>query len=276
MNINATIVLYNNDNILLEKAIYSFLNTALEVKLYLIDNSQTDKLRYLATLDDRIEYSFNNTNLGFGVAHNIAMQKSIDDDVPYHLVLNPDVYYDTGVIEELLKYMDKNHDVANVMPKVYYPDGKLQYLCKLLPTPMELIVRRFIPFASVIEHMNHRYELRSFGYDKEINIPHLSGCFMLLRTSHLKDIGLFDENMFMYMEDIDLNRRLHSKYRTMFYPHTSITHVHAKESFKRNTLLIEHIKSSIYYFRKWGWVFDRQRGKINDKCLQELSLIKKG
>ena len=88
MKINATIVLYNNDKLLLEKAINSFLNTELEVKIYLIDNSETDELKYLATLDDRIEYSFNGKNLGFGVAHNIALQKSIDDNIEFHLVLN--------------------------------------------------------------------------------------------------------------------------------------------------------------------------------------------
>ena len=271
MNIHATIVLYNNDKILLEKAIKSFLDTKLGVKLYLIDNSETDELRYLATLDDRIEYSFNNKNLGFGVAHNITLQKSIDDNVPYHLVLNPDVYYDRGVIEELIEYMDKNKDVANVMPKVYYPDGRIQRLCKMLPTPMELIFRRFIPFPKVVQKMNKKFELHASGYDKEMNIPYLSGCFMLLRTNHLKDVGLFDGNIFLHMEDLDLNRRLYMKYRTMFYPHTSIVHVHAKESHKRRDQLILHIKSTIYYFNKWGWFFDSDRRKINKELLGRIN-----
>lgn len=271
MKINSTIVLYNNDKILLERAIHSFLDTELKVKLYLIDNSETDELKYLATLDDRIEYSFNNKNLGFGVAHNIALQKSIDDNVPYHLVLNPDVYYEGGVVEELLEYMDKNKDVANVMPKVYYPDGKLQHLCKMLPTPMELIVRRFIPFRKVVERMNEKFELHSSGYDKEMNIPYLSGCFMLLRTSHLEDVGLFDGDIFLHMEDLDLNRRLHIKYKTMFYPHVSIVHVHAKESHKRRDQLILHIKSTIYYFNKWGWFLDGDRRKINRELLGRIN-----
>lgn len=270
MQINGSIVLYQNDEELLKKAIESFLNTSMSVKLYLIDNSPTDELKYLSKIDERIEYSFNGKNLGFGVAHNIALQKSMDDNVPYHLVLNPDIYYDAGVIEELLEYMDKNPDVANVMPKVYYPDGRLQRLCKMLPTPMELIVRRFIPFASIVEKMNKKFELHSSGYDKEMNIPSLSGCFMLLRTSHLKEVGLFDKNIFLHMEDLDLNRRLHMKYRTMYYPHTSIVHVHAKESHKRRDHLILHIKSTIYYFNKWGWFFDTDRRKINRELLKRI------
>jgi len=271
MKLHATIVLYNNIPVLLEKAIDSFLNTQLDVKLYLIDNSETDELKYLADLDERIEYIFNGKNLGFGAAHNIALQKSIDDGVPYHLVLNPDVYFERGVVEELLEYMQNNGDVANVMPQVYYPDGHLQYLCKKLPAPVELAARRFIPTSTkLVQGLNKKYELHEFGYDKEMNIPYLSGCFMFLRVEHLKKVGLFDENIFMYMEDVDLSRRLHMKYKTIFYPHVSITHVHAKESYKRKALLWEHIKSTIYYFNKWGWLFDSGRKKINKELLERI------
>ena len=270
MKINGTIVLYNNDEILLKKAIHSFLNTNLDVRLYLVDNSVTNYLKYLETIDDRIEYIFNNNNLGFGRAHNIVIKKSIEENNEYHLVLNPDVYFNTGVIEELLSYMENNLDIANTMPKVYYPDGTIQYLCKLLPTPIELIVRRFIPFNSISKKINKKYELQNFGYEKKMNIPNLSGCFMFLRTKHLKDIGMFDENIFMYMEDIDLNRRLHVKYKTMFYPYVSIVHIHAKDSYKRKRLLFEHIKSTIYYFNKWGWFFDKERMSFNKKVLNLL------
>jgi len=72
------------------------------------------------------------------------------------------------------------------------------------------------------------------------------------------------------MEDLDLNRRLYMKYRTMFYPHTSIVHVHAKESYKRRDQLILHIKSTICYFNKWGWFFDSERRKINRELLKRI------
>lgn len=272
MQINGSIVLYKNDEELLKKAINSFLNTNLEVKLYLIDNSPTDDLKYLSTLDNRIEYIFNSKNLGFGKAHNIALKKSLQQGVPYHLVLNPDVYFEKGTLESLYNYMQENDDVANVMPKVFYPDGRIQYLCKMLPSPMELIIRRFMPSEKIILKINHRYELRDSGYEQEMNIPYLSGCFMFLRVEHLKEIGLFDENIFLHMEDTDLNRRLYQRYRTMYYPRVSITHVHAKESHKRRHHLLMHIKSTLYYFNKWGWFFDKERRQINKNL--EMMIIK--
>lgn len=275
MQINGSIVLYNNDEELLKQAISSFLNTQLDVKLYLIDNSPIDKLKYLSNLDQRIEYIFNNDNLGFGRAHNIALKKSISNGVRYHLVLNPDAYFETGVIEELSNYMDRNIDVANVIPKVFYPDGKLQYLSKLLPTPMELILRRFVTSDKIIQKINQKYELHYSGYNKILNVPFLSGCFMFLRVEHLEEVGLFDENIFMYMEDTDLNRRLHAKYKTIFYPNVNITHVHARESYKRRALLIAHIKSTIYYFNKWGWFFDTFRRKKNKEVIKSIKELYK-
>ena len=268
--INASIVLYHNKKEQLTKAINSFLNTDLKVKLYLVDNSSNDNLKELEQLDERVEYIFNNANLGYGAAHNIAMLKSIEDDVLYHVVLNPDIYFETGVLEKLLDYMEQNSEIGNILPQVLYPDGEVQHLCKLLPTPTDLILRRFIPSKSWKEKRNDLYELRFSGYDKIMNVPSLSGCFMFMRVSALKKVGLFDENIFMYLEDVDLNRRLHVKYKTMFYPEVSIVHEYAKESYKSKKLLMFHIKSAIYYFNKWGWFFDKQRDKINQKCLSDL------
>lgn len=268
--INASIVLYHNKKEQLIKAIESFLNTNLDVKLYLVDNSSNNELKDLKSIDSRIEYIFNNANLGYGTAHNIAIKKSIDEKVSYHLVLNPDIYFESGVLEELYSYMQNNSDIGNIMPNILYPNGEIQYLCKLLPTPTDLILRRFIPFKNWKEKRNNTYELKASGYDKIMNVPVLSGCFMFLRTSALKDVGLFDENIFMYLEDTDLSRRIHTKYKTIFYPKVQITHEYAKESYKSKKLLKYHIQSAIYYFNKWGWIFDKQRDEINQNSKRDL------
>lgn len=145
IHIYGSIVLYNNKKEQVIRAINSFLNTDLRVKLFLIDNSPSDSLRELESLDQRIKYIYNNANLGYGKAHNIALKKSREENVPYHLVLNPDIYFEKGVLEKLYEFMEDNKDVGLIMPKVLYPNGQIQYLCKLLPTPMDLILRRFIP-----------------------------------------------------------------------------------------------------------------------------------
>jgi len=221
-------------------------------------------------MDSRIEYVFNNENLGYGRAHNIALKKSIEKSTPYHIVLNPDICFDSGVLQVLYKYMEENYDIGNIMPQVKYPNGDIQHLCKLLPTPIDLIFRRFIPLKDWKDKRNEKFELHFTGYKLIANVPSLSGCFMFLRTSVLKEVGIFDENIFMYLEDTDLNRRIHGKYKTIYYPKIEIIHEYAKESYVNKKLLMYHIKSAIYYFNKWGWLFDVERGEINSKCLKEL------
>ncbi len=271
--LNISIVLYHNREEQIKKAIESVLNTDLNITLYLVDNSSTDSLRELERIDKRIVYIFNNSNLGFGKAHNITLKKSIEKNIPYHLVLNPDVYFEKGVLEELYDFMENNKDVGLVMPKVLYPNGNIQYLCKLLPTPLDLFGRRFLnfgPFKKIVEKRNEVYELRFTGYDKIMEVPYLSGCFMFIRTEVLKKVGLFDERFFMYLEDTDLSRRIHRVAKTIYYPYVHVYHEYGKGSYKSLKLLYYHIKSAIKYFNKYGWFFDKERQEINKRILKKL------
>lgn len=268
-SITASIVCYHNNKTELERAIRSFLHTALDVKLYLVDNSSEESIRHLVT-DERIEYIFNNANLGFGKAHNIAIQKAIQES-QYHLILNPDVYFDSGVLENMMAYAEKHPDVGLMMPKVLYDDGSIQYLCKLLPSPFNLIFRRFLPMIGPLKKINDTFELKMFDYNKIANIPYLSGCFMFVPTGVFKEIGLFDEQYFMYLEDVDLSRRIHVKYKTLFYPEVTIYHTFHKDSYKSKKLLMFHIQSAFIYFNKWGWIFDSFRSKANAETLKQFN-----
>ena len=204
------------------------------------------------------------------------MHKAIEERSDYHIVLNPDIYFSAEVLPELASYMDSNSDVGYILPKVTYPNGELQYLCKLLPTPFDLIFRRFLPKTKLIVRHNERYELRHSGYDKIMNPPCLSGCFMFMRLSTLKENNLFfDEQYFMYCEDFDLMRRIHSVAKTVYYPKVSIVHNHAKASYTSRKMLMTHIKSAIKYFNKFGWFFDKERNNMNKQILKEIEAMNK-
>lgn len=270
LKISGSIVLFKNEENILQDAIASFLNTDLNVLLYLIDNSPTDILRRICE-DKRVIYIHNPSNPGFGAAHNIAIKMAAKDNAGYHLVLNPDVYYNNGVLEELTQYMEDNRDIGNIMPKVLYPNDDTQHLCKLLPTPYDWIGRRFNPIKSMVEKRNDLFELRFTGYDKIMDVPYLSGCFMYLRMSALNEVGLFDEGIFMYGEETDLCRRLmDGGYRTVFYPKVNIYHHFEKGSHKSWRLTKIGMQSAIYYFNKWGWFFDKKRRLINKSILSKL------
>lgn len=271
--ITASIVIFKTNYVEILKVIDSFLNSTTNAKLFLIDNSPTNQFTDLK-LNSNIEYIFNNNNLGYGTGHNIAIKKAITIGSEYHLVLNPDIYFESDVMIKLLSYMDQNIDIGLIMPKIKYPDGHTQYLCKLLATPLDLMIRRFIPFKKWIEKRNQKYELHFTGYNKMMNVPTLSGCFMLLRTDVLEKIGGFDERFFMYCEDFDLCRRIGQLSKTIYYPEVSVIHNYEKGSYKSSKLLFYHIHSAFKYFNKWGWFFDKERRRINRETLNALGYKK--
>jgi GT2 family glycosyltransferase len=193
-----------------------------------------------------------------------------DNDVQYHLVINSDVYFEPNVLDKIADYMDKNPDVAQVQPYVSYPDGSQQETVRLLPTPIDLIFRRFLP-KSLAERLNYRYTLLFWDHKTPLNIAYHQGSFMFFRLSALEKVGLFDERFFLYPEDIDITRRMHKCFRTMFWPSVSIVHAHRAASYKNSKMLLIHMWNMVKYFNKWGWFFDRERKAWNNEVLRELN-----
>jgi len=173
-DVAASIVTFKNDKNVLEKAIYSFLKADLRKILYVIDNSPTDELRGVCARDN-VEYIFAGHNTGFGAGHNIAIKKMIGRS-KYFLILNPDIYFNEGTLETLFGFMRDNEDVGLVMPKVLYPDTSLQYLCRLLPSPYDMLLRKmdFKILNSLFSARKDRYELKFADYNKSMDVPYLS------------------------------------------------------------------------------------------------------
>lgn len=272
--ISASVVLFNTPLEQLQKVISSYTPNS-DRLLFLIDNSpveMNEEIRKKIGVDGKsIFYRFNGNNIGYGSAHNIGILRAEKIGSTYHIVLNPDLYFEPHIIDELIKYADCHTDVVYMLPKVIYPDGRLQYLCKLLPTPADLIFRRFLPKTKKVIERNNRYELRMSGYNKIFNPPCLSGCFMFMRVDTLRKKNLlFDRRYFMYCEDFDFMRRLHRYGKTIFYPYVTIVHNHGHGSYKNKRLLMMHIKSAIRYFNKFGWIKDEERDRENRKVLREL------
>ena len=241
-------------------------------KIYLLDNTEstfrkaetaaqketlakqfgTEKLRYMAM----------EANLGYGKAHNVALRESAYYRTDLHLVMNSDIQVKAEDIDAMHDWMLAHPEVGQLMPKVINSDGSQQYLAKRLPAPIDVFGRRFLP-AWMIAKRNKRYELRDLDLSRPVNAPYLSGCFMLLRTTAAVEAGLFDERFFMYPEDIDLTRRIHRNYLTLYYPQWTIVHAHEKASFKNKHMLRIHIQNMCRYFNKWGWLFDKERRLFN-------------
>ena len=228
-------------------------------RVYIVDNSPEP---FAIRVSDRVQYIHTGKNLGYGKAYNIAIRESIYDQVPLHLVMNSDILVKAEDIDTLCAFVLSQPAVGHLMPRVVNPDGELQHLCKMLPTPLDVFGRRFLP-AAWMRKRNARYELHDADYSRPMNVPYLSGCFMLLRTEAVQKARLFDERYFMYPEDIDLTRTIHRDYLTLYYPAVTIVHNHKKASYQSWRMLWVHIVNMCRYFNKWGWLFDAERRQFN-------------
>jgi GT2 family glycosyltransferase len=268
-DLTASIVVYQTDETQLGKCVESVFATGLHVRLIVIDNSRTDRLRN-EVIARGAEYRWSGKNFGFAAGHNRAIQEC-QGSSRYHLILNPDVYFANEVLESLASYMEANPKIGLVVPRILYPDGSPQNLRKLLPTPADLLLRRLLvgPLSKLLHHRTQKYEFRNVDPMRTITVPVLSGCFMFVRTEVFEKVGLFDERYFMYLEDVDFCRRIHRAFDVVYYPQVCVFHEYAKGSYRDLTLLRYHVKSACAYFSKWGWSVDRERDSINIKALSQ-------
>lgn len=268
--VTASIVLFNTPTETIGRLLDCLILSGACNDIYIVDQSPIpiDLSSYYGAKNLHIIL---NGNVGFGGGHNLVFNM-IAGTSDFHFLLNPDIYFDPSTLSIMLDRIEGDETVGLLIPKILFPDGVLQYSCRLLPSPLNLFVRRFKIFfpKSIFVRIDHRYELRNTNYDKEMNPPVLSGCFLLVRMTNARKINFFDERFFMYLEDVDFCRRMHNISKTIFYPEAVVYHEHAKGSFKKVKMLIFHISSTIKYFNKWGWIFDKDRSKVNQNFIEKF------
>lgn len=266
--ITGSLVVYRNNPIFLQAVIDSL---PLEnFKLVVVDNSPTNELRKLFSNNANIDYIFLSKNVGFGKAHNIAFDR-VKEFSSYHFIINPDIFCFPSVFMDIVQFLEKDHTIGILGPKILYPNNDLQFSCRLLPTPLDLIIRR-LPLSSLRHNHAYKNELRFSDYNSTMEVPFLLGCFLCVRSDVFRSINGFDEQFFMYLEDVDLCRKVNDSHKVLFYPEVVVYHHYAKESTKNIRLLMTHLKSAFLYFNKWGWIFDTQRKRINNLCASKLKV----
>ena len=268
-----SVVLYNSDYSDIEKYIAQYFEKNVNQKLVFVDNSEEDKIReYINDIVGinkyDIDYIFSGDNLGYGKGNNVAINKYVGQG-KYFLISNLDIEFSIESIKQLIEQADMIGEFGVLMPKISYRSGENQYLCKLLPTPMNLFGRRFLKFMKKhIEKENKTYEYRFTNYDIDMEVPYLSGCFMFTKYENLINENGFDKRYFMYLEDTDLSRRMF-KYKNYYIANIEVFHDFKKESHKSKKMTLAHMKSAVQYFNKWGWLFDKERKKINKEMIQK-------
>ncbi len=196
-------------------------------------------------------------NVGFGAGNNLAFAQAKGE---YVMLVNPDLTVFPGEFEKLLSFADAHPDIGFVGPQLLNPDRSLQRSFHRFPNPLIPLYRRTgLGKTRWGKRAIDQYLMRDADPQLVQDVDGLFGAAILIRRTVLERIGYFDEQFFMYFEDIDLCRRAwESGWRVTYAPVASFVHYHQRESEVKhiwnlltNRVVREHIKSAFRYFWKY-------------------------
>lgn len=193
----------------------------------------------------------NSENVGFARACNQVIPDCTGD---YVILLNPDTVAGPDAIGLLMEYMDTHMECGAIGPKMLNADGSLQLSCRRSFPDVRASFFRLTYLSKLFpKHPEFaRYNLTWADPDQEIEVDALSGACMMLRKSVIDKIGLMDEDIFMFGEDIDWCWRVKQDGWTVnYYPKSVVYHYHGASSrFRRIGATINLHKGMEVFYRK--------------------------
>jgi N-acetylglucosaminyl-diphospho-decaprenol L-rhamnosyltransferase len=230
------------------------MNTPAEI--IVVDNHSADgsvdylEQRYPQKLFPMVRFVRSAHNLGFARANNIAIRQSRGE---YVLLLNPDTIVGEDALKASVDFMDAHEDAGAVGVRMLGAQGRRAMESRRgLPTPM-------VSFFKMLGFCNRWPHHRLFGkyymgylpWDEPSQIEVVSGAYCMLRRKALDEVGLLDEDFFMYGEDIDLSYRvLKGGYHNYYLP-VDILH-YKGESTQKSSFRYVHVfyEAMLIFFRK--------------------------
>lgn len=237
MKLSVIIVNYNV-KYFLEQCIHSILKASqnIEAEVFVVDNNSVDgSVKMLHNKFPHIHIIENKENKGFSKANNQAIRVATGE---YILLLNPDTILEDDTLEKCIQFMDNHPDSGGLGVKMI--DGKGKFLPESkrgLPSPSVSFFKMF-GFSALFpkSRLFSKYHLGYLDKDHIHEVDVLSGAYMMIRKGVLDQIGLLDEDFFMYGEDIDMSYRItKAGYKNYYFPETRIIH-YKGESTKKSSL----------------------------------------
>ena len=221
-------------------------------EIWVVDNTSTDgspaMVRARFPQAHLIE---NRENVGFARANNQAIQRCTGK---YLLLLNPDTLVESGALQALVDFLDKNSEAGAAGARILNPDGSLQISSWPRPTLSRELWRLFhldslLPYAE--------YTLTKWETHQVQEVDVLLGACVLLRKDVLVQVGLLDEDYFMYSEEVDLCYRIQrAGWRLFWVPQAEVIHFGGQSTQQVPTQMFLNLyHGKIKYFRKhYGWL----------------------
>jgi len=252
IKISVIIVNYNVREFLLH-SIQSIVRALSEIthEIIVVDNASVDgSVQAVEKKFPEVKIIANTKNLGFSAANNQAIKSSLGE---YIVLINPDTVVQEDTFSKLLEFMDSNQDAGGATCKILNPDGTFSIDSRhSIPTPSTALWKligfnRLFPKSKTFG----RYNLTYLDPNETYTVDAISGSFMFLRKKAVDDVGLLDEDYFMYCEDVDYCYRMNKqKWKIYYVPESNVVHYKGESTKKSNIDYIINFNKSLYLFYK--------------------------
>jgi N-acetylglucosaminyl-diphospho-decaprenol L-rhamnosyltransferase len=227
--------------------------TTVELTITVANNAVDDDLSASLSAHPSVHLQEMGGNLGYGSAVNEVMRLAAPPD--WILVVNPDVVFREGAIDELVRVGESDARIGMVGPQILTAAGEVYPSARRLPSLRTGIGHAMFSRVWRGNPWTHRYLSDRELPPRQRDAGWLSGACLLIRGSVFRELGGFDEGYFMYFEDVDLGRRVgDAGYRNVYVPSAIITHsgAHATSSSGRVMIRAHHASAYRYLSGKYS------------------------
>jgi len=225
--------------------------TAVSVDTVVVDNAAGDALDEVAAAHPEARFIRSGLRRGFGANHNLGVR---DAAGRYLFILNDDTELGPECLDRMARFMDQNPGVACAGPRVVYGDGRRQPSAFHFPTPGRVAL-------TALTLQRAGWVLSDTDRIRRVDWVH--GCAMLVRREAFVESGGFDEGFYLYLEDVDLCRRLHEQGGdVVFFPRAWLAHhENASTAGSPERRIYQHARSRSRYTRKY-------HGRLAERAVQ--------
>lgn len=224
-----------------------------------VDNASTDSSAEMVREEfPQVKLIVHEENLGYPAANNVGLKSfgNWENDPParYALLLNPDTELPPDALASMIDFMDSHPEAGAAGPKLVLPDGQLDLACRRsFPTP-EVIFYRVVMLSRLFPRSKRfgRYNLTFLDPDQLAEVDSVVGAFMMVRAAAISQVGLLDEQFFMYAEDLDWAKRIKGAGWKIYYnPAVRVLHVkRASSSQNSRRSRFEFERANLIFYRK--------------------------
>jgi GT2 family glycosyltransferase len=211
----------------------------LNFRIVVVDNGSIDGSgKQLQQEQPDIIVLFSEDNKGFTGGNNIGLEYAIKNDFDYALMLNNDTFVEPDFLDHLVQYLEQNPNTGVVQPRIYFNHDR------------KLLWNGGTGYSYLIgwPYTHGESKLARPSHLRIKEIPWVTGCAFMVRTSILKQTGLLAQNMFIYSEDVDLSFRIKNSGYCLTYLPTSIVYHIAGSSNKKKVKDKEGIVNPIVHY----------------------------